>query len=78
MSFCIIIIIITIIAIIIVIIIIIIIIIILYNYVKLKYVEEEKLCYIDTDSFIVYKKQMIFVMTLQKMLKQGSILEIVN
>ena len=27
-----------------------------YDYVKLKYGEKSKLCYMDTDSFIVYKK----------------------
>ena len=27
-----------------------------YDYVKLEYDEKEKLCYMDTDSFIVYKK----------------------
>ena len=29
---------------------------ILYNYVKQKYKEKAKLCYVDTDSFLVYKK----------------------
>ena len=32
----------------------------------------------DTDSFIVYKKQKIFMCTLQKMLKQDLILQIIN
>ena len=29
---------------------------ILYNYVKQKYKEKAKLCYVDTDCFLVYKK----------------------
>ena len=33
---------------------------------------------IDTGSFIVYIKQMIFIKTLQKMLKQGLIIQIMN
>ena len=41
----------------------------LYDYVKPKYNEKAKLCYMDTDSFIVYIKQMIFIKTLEIMLK---------
>ena len=40
-----------------------------YNYVRPKYREKAKLCYMDVDSFIVYTKKMIFIKTLQKMLK---------
>ena len=40
------------------------------DYAKPKYGEKAKLCYYDTNSFIVYiKTQMIFIKTLQKMLK---------
>ena len=39
------------------------------NYVRPKYREKAKLCYMDVDSFIVYTKKMIFIKTLQKMLK---------
>ena len=46
-----------------------------YDYVKLKYGKKTKLCYMDTDSFIVY---IIFIRTLQKMLEHGLILKIMN
>ena len=49
-----------------------------YDYVKPKYGEKANLYYIDTDSFIVYKKQMILKRILQKMLKQDLILQIMN
>ena len=35
-----------------------------YDYVKPKYDEKTKLCYMDTDSFIVYIKLMKFIMKL--------------
>ena len=41
-----------------------------HDYVKPKYVENAKLCYMDTDSFIFMQKQMIFTKALLKMLKQ--------
>ena len=50
----------------------------MYNCVKSRYGEKIKLCYMDTYSFIVYKKQKIFTYTLQKMLKQDLILQIIN
>ena len=49
-----------------------------YDYVKPKYDEKAKLCYMDTDSFIVYIKPMKFIMKLQKMLKLNLILQIRN
>ena len=49
-----------------------------YDYVKPKYDKKEKLCYMDTDSFIVHIKKMIFIKTLQKMLKLNLILQIMN
>ena len=50
-----------------------------YDYVKQKYGEKGKLCYMDTDSFILYKKtQMIFTKILQKMLKLDFIHQIMN
>ena len=49
-----------------------------YNDVKPKYGEKAKLCYMDTDSFIVYKKNMIFIKILQKTLKLDLILQIMN
>ena len=49
-----------------------------YDYAKPKYEGKAKLCYMDTGSFIVYIKQKIFTQTLQKMLKQSLILQIMN
>ena len=47
--------------------------------VKPKYGKKAESCYIDTDSLIVYiKKNMIFIKTLQKMLKVDLILQIMN
>ena len=48
-----------------------------YGYVKPKYGEKAKLCYLDTDSFIVYKKADDIWM-LQKMLKLDLVLQIMN
>ena len=48
-----------------------------YDYEKPKYSEKAKLCYMNTDSFIVYK-HMIFIKALQKMLKVDLILQIMN
>ena len=47
-----------------------------YDYLKPKYGEKAKLCYIN--SFIAYIKQMIFIKKLQKMLKQGLTLQIIS
>ena len=50
-----------------------------YDYVKPKYCEKEKLPYMDIDSFIAYiKKQMMFIKTLQKMVKLDLKLQIMN
>ena len=49
-----------------------------YDYVKLKYSEKAKLCYMNTDSFILYKKQMVFVKTLRKMLKLDLMLQVIR
>ena len=38
-----------------------------YDYVKPKYDEKSKLCYVSPDNFIVYIKQKPFTQTLQKM-----------
>ena len=49
-----------------------------YDQVKPKYGEKAKLCYIDTDSIIVYIKQKTFTQTLQKILKLDLILKTMN
>ena len=49
-----------------------------YHYVKSKYGENEKVCYMDTHSFIAHVKQIIFTKILQKMLKQDLILQILK
>ena len=49
-----------------------------YHYVKLKYSEKAKLCYVDTDSFIVYTKTDIFIKILQKILKLDLMLQNMN
>ena len=49
-----------------------------YDYVKPKYGKKAKICYMDTDSFTVYVKQMIFIKTLQKMFVPELILQIIN
>ena len=41
------------------------------DFVKPKYGEKTKLCYMDTDSFIVHKKQVAFTKRLQEMLNQS-------
>ena len=48
-------------------------------YLKPKYGEKAKWCYMDTESFIVYKKtQMISIKIIQTMLKLDLILQIMN
>ena len=49
-----------------------------YDYVKLKYGENAKLCNMDTDSFIVHVKTEIFTKILQKMLKEDLTLQILK
>ena len=46
-----------------------------FDYERLKYREKAKLCYMDTDDFIVLLKLIIFIKTLQKKLKQDLIFE---
>ena len=48
-----------------------------YDYVKPKYGEKAKFCYMDTDSFILYIKNDIYK-DIAEMLKQGLILQIMN
>ena len=49
-----------------------------YDYVKPNYGENAKPCYMDTFSFKFMWKQMIFVRTLEKILKQVLCLQILN
>ena len=42
-----------------------------YDYIKPKYQEKVKLCYMDTDNFIIYIKTEGFMKTLQMILKNG-------
>ena len=49
-----------------------------YNYVKQKYGEKAKLCYMDTDIFIVYIKTDDIYKILQKVLKLDLILQIMD
>ena len=49
-----------------------------YDYIKSKYGENAKLCFMDTDSFIVHEKQKIFTKILQKSLKQDLMLQILK
>ena len=46
-----------------------------YDFVKPKYGENAKVCYMDTDSFIVHVKKTVFTKTLQKILKQDLTLQ---
>ena len=48
------------------------------DYVELKYKAKAKLCYMDTDSFIAYIETEAFMETLQGMLKQYLILQIIK
>ena len=45
---------------------------------KLKYGENAKLCYMDTDVSLYTEKQMRFITSLQKMLKQSLTLQIMS
>ena len=49
-----------------------------YDYVKPKYGGKAKLCYMDTDGFIVYIKTDDVYKILQKMLKLDLIIQIIN
>ena len=49
-----------------------------YDYVKPKYGEIEKFCYIDPDRFIVYIKQTLFIKISQTILRLDVILQIMN
>ena len=49
-----------------------------HDYIKPKYGEIEKFCYIDLDRFIAYIKQMLFIKISQKILRLDVILQIMN
>ena len=49
-----------------------------YDYVKWRYGENTKLCYMNTDSFIVHAKTDDVYKILQKMLKQDMSLQILK
>ena len=49
-----------------------------YDYIKSKYGEKIKLCYMDTDSSIVYIKTDDIYKTFQKMLELDLILQMMN
>ena len=49
-----------------------------YDYVKWRYGENAKLCYMNTDSFIVHAKTDDVYKILQKMLKQDMSLQILK
>ena len=49
-----------------------------YDYAKPKYDRVAKPCYLGTDSFIIYIKNIIFTKILQKTLKQSLILQIMS
>ena len=49
-----------------------------YYYIKPIYGEKSKLFCMDTDSFIVYMKQIMFIKTLQKILKLDLMLQVMN
>ena len=46
-----------------------------YDFVKPKYGENAKICYMDPDSFAVHVKKTVLTKTLQKMLKQDLTLQ---
>ena len=49
-----------------------------YDYMKPKYGDNVKLCYMDTDSFVMHIKQKISIKMLQMMLKKDSIHQIMK
>ena len=49
-----------------------------YDYLKPKYREKAKLCYMDTDHLIIYIKTNTFTQTFQKLLKQDLTLQTMN